>query len=730
MLLGGSSVRGLIWGMLLVGIYGISNTAVFAAANGNGTLVPQPALKYDVLVCAVSSHDNVALTFPGDWTIEREGNNTAALRATLAWKRYAADDPAPATVTVTHPAGDGIVGRARLFRGCVRTGSPIAASSIRHNAASSTCTADSITPGFDECLIVFTMHDSDDGLSSVQRLSGVTNMAEVFDSTSTLGLDEAVSMAEFWQEFDAATGNATGTLSLGPDVNTGILFALKPQLGLTQPGGPGNKIYEYDDASSVSGLGFTDAERSAFAPAEVIALGTTPETYRYLVGIQEGDDRTGAKITTHITIGQDVKWDDGKGLSVRDPQIGAFNSVFDGADVNLGAASNLEALPIINKSRIVVRDGLLPIGSGQIFDSEIRHLGTSATSGFFIYQCTLENVNLIAALTTGPMVTSLDVFASSRKVKYIGDPTYYFDVTSTLLNAPSEGEFSGTPSVADVNVSVVPLQWRFTKQKWSGNAPKFSFLVEVPLGATDGAITEIRGYDMKLVDPLGAPVSGKSARLVDDLGNEFANVLTDSEGRMVFTYIDPLGLFQNPANTVYVLDHGSDAALNALTRARKFTLHVNHPSDPSYDPTLETIEEPFEWPGVDDGVLEDVIMVVTIRTPVSTSLLYANFGATPGGGTPPLTVQFTDESVQGAGPIISWAWDFGDGTTSTDQNPVHTYSSPGAYTVALTVGDGVGQAVRTHVQMINVVDGKPTRRTYVPYPRVRPRQGPTAGGDF
>jgi PKD repeat protein len=51
-----------------------------------------------------------------------------------------------------------------------------------------------------------------------------------------------------------------------------------------------------------------------------------------------------------------------------------------------------------------------------------------------------------------------------------------------------------------------------------------------------------------------------------------------------------------------------------------------------------------------------------------------------------LVVTCTDESTPGpSGPIVGWAWDFGDGGTSTLQNPTHTYASPGTYTITLTV---------------------------------------------
>ena len=49
------------------------------------------------------------------------------------------------------------------------------------------------------------------------------------------------------------------------------------------------------------------------------------------------------------------------------------------------------------------------------------------------------------------------------------------------------------------------------------------------------------------------------------------------------------------------------------------------------------------------------------------------------------TVDFTDLSSFVLGTIISWDWDFGDGNSSTEQNPKHSYTMPGTYTVILTV---------------------------------------------
>ncbi|NLZ31394.1 MAG: PKD domain-containing protein [Methanomicrobiales archaeon] len=60
----------------------------------------------------------------------------------------------------------------------------------------------------------------------------------------------------------------------------------------------------------------------------------------------------------------------------------------------------------------------------------------------------------------------------------------------------------------------------------------------------------------------------------------------------------------------------------------------------------------------------------------------ANFIANPVSGDTPLVISFTDVSDE---DVSSWFWDFGDGNTSTLQNPVHTYSLPGIYTVSLSI---------------------------------------------
>ncbi len=77
----------------------------------------------------------------------------------------------------------------------------------------------------------------------------------------------------------------------------------------------------------------------------------------------------------------------------------------------------------------------------------------------------------------------------------------------------------------------------------------------------------------------------------------------------------------------------------------------------------------------------------------------ANFSASPVSGTAPLSVNFSDLS---SGSINTWAWTFGDGGTSNAASPSHLYTSPGNYTVSLTVTGPGGSDTNTMTNLVTV----------------------------
>src|SRR5690554_668371 len=79
----------------------------------------------------------------------------------------------------------------------------------------------------------------------------------------------------------------------------------------------------------------------------------------------------------------------------------------------------------------------------------------------------------------------------------------------------------------------------------------------------------------------------------------------------------------------------------------------------------------------------------------------SNFTATPLNICLGEEIQFTDLSTS-PGTIISWSWDFGDGSSASVKNPTHTYTNAGNFTVTLTVVDGNGAVPEVKVNFITV----------------------------
>jgi len=108
--------------------------------------------------------------------------------------------------------------------------------------------------------------------------------------------------------------------------------------------------------------------------------------------------------------------------------------------------------------------------------------------------------------------------------------------------------------------------------------------------------------------------------------------------------------------------------------------------------------------GVDDHSQVGFLFVDLPETPVPIIAVPSNTSDTAGEGVPslpapdfisdirsgifPLTVQFIDTS---SGNPVSWKWSFGDNTYSTDQNPIHTYTKVGTYSVSLTATNTEGR---------------------------------------
>ena len=103
---------------------------------------------------------------------------------------------------------------------------------------------------------------------------------------------------------------------------------------------------------------------------------------------------------------------------------------------------------------------------------------------------------------------------------------------------------------------------------------------------------------------------------------------------------------------------------------------------------------PFDTPTLSNIKVEASIYATYIPPQV------ADFSATPLSGIYPLTVQFTDTSTN---TPTSWLWSFGDGQTSTLQNPSHTYTRSGFFTVTLTATNDAGSDIKIKTNYIHAL---------------------------
>ena len=111
-----------------------------------------------------------------------------------------------------------------------------------------------------------------------------------------------------------------------------------------------------------------------------------------------------------------------------------------------------------------------------------------------------------------------------------------------------------------------------------------------------------------------------------------------------------------------------------------------------------SINFPKVWPyqqNFGDGDRDAFVAVISEHDMIPVT----DFEGVPTEGDAPLTVQFTDKSL---GIPTAWAWEFGDGTNSSERNPQHIYQNPGVYTVSLTASNIVSSQKKTKENYITV----------------------------
>ncbi|MET1260972.1 PKD domain-containing protein [Flagellimonas sp. DF-77] len=232
-------------------------------------------------------------------------------------------------------------------------------------------------------------------------------------------------------------------------------------------------------------------------------------------------------------------------------------------------------------------------------------------------------------------------------------------------DAPLEVAFTGSGSTDDVGI--VSYAWDFDDGGSSTDAdPTYTFTTagtyDVVLTVTDGGgLTDSETVTIEVTVPNQAPDAVASADpLTGDAPLEVA--------------------FTGSASTddVGIVSYAWDFADGGTATEADPTYTFNTPGTYQVELTV-----------TDGGGLTDTANV-TIVVGQGNEAPMAIITADPLTGTVPLEVNFTGSGSTDDVAVVSYAWDFGDGGSSTDADPTYTFTAVGSYTVTLTVIDGGG----------------------------------------
>jgi len=296
----------------------------------------------------------------------------------------------------------------------------------------------------------------------------------------------------------------------------------------------------------------------------------------------------------------------------------------------------------------------------------------------------------------------------------------------SIVSGMAGGWSNGAPSGAGTGVKILPLRIGYlgrvggqttgiVRMDWAAQAMQYVaalvdhgvhvVAVNCSWGSSDtgglgAAVDNLMAHDVMVVhsagnsnstvaDFLGGRTDVLNVAATDKLGNGASFTNSGSWVDVAAPGVEILSTYRNPndpnpANHYLALSDGTSMASPhivgiaallescnpALTGPQKFALIVNN-TDPYNDVRL-----------LGSGIANAAEALGAASCAVACDLV-ANFSATPTTGCASLSVGFTDLST-GTG-IVGWAWTFGDGGTSTLQNPAHLYTAAGTYAVRLIV---------------------------------------------
>jgi hypothetical protein len=183
------------------------------------------------------------------------------------------------------------------------------------------------------------------------------------------------------------------------------------------------------------------------------------------------------------------------------------------------------------------------------------------------------------------------------------------------------------------------------------------------------------GSEVEQEEDITSRLTATMANIGDTDSGAFSGAFYLSEDAIITTDDTPLAV--NHSAAVPGIDAGETTVLSPLPAG--MSVPVDFVAGPAYIGLIlddqEAIDECLE---TNNTIALMVEVTSNVVPPIAAFSASATFGCDT------LTVDFTDSSTN---TPVSWSWNFGDGNTSDLQNPSHTYTTPGTYTVSLTASN-------------------------------------------
>jgi gliding motility-associated-like protein len=325
-----------------------------------------------------------------------------------------------------------------------------------------------------------------------------------------------------------------------------------------------------------------------------------------------------------------------------------------------------------------------------IFDNEFDFVASSTNSGNINYtwdfgptanqqNSTGQTVNGVSFNSTGFIPVTLNGDLSACTATYT-DSIYIFPEPVSEIILPNDIECAGYDIAFDNNSqNSVIFEWDFGVQGTNTDvsnqeSPQYTYP-----GPGNYTVTLISGSTPACADTTTADITINEPIIVAFNSEDSLCVTNNS-----FNFD---GSVSGPPNTVYTWNFGPNGSIQSSNNIDEPAVSFN-----TTGPVTVTLT------GTHDGCVETVSHEIYLYSEPT-----IDFALQPGLQCAPFVAQFVDQSWAETG--ILYSWDFGDGSTSTEQNPSHLYTGVGNYPVSLTIETTAGCATvltLTEPDLVNV----------------------------